>query len=146
MSKKNNAFSLIEILFVMAVMTLLASIAIPSYIEDRETIILATLRVDTVNALDTLKNTRDISDSFTEILGAGYQSNAGTNGESTLKTTNGTKFSLTKGNTINATVSTSVGVDCIDGFILKIQNTEINKMTYFDSCKDTKFKVMTIPN
>ncbi len=145
MRKKNRGVSLIEILFVMAVMTLLASIAIPSYVEDRETIILATLRVDTVNAIDNLKNKRDTVDSFAEIVGTGYQSDSNGTGETTLKTLNGTKFSLTKGNTINVTVSTFVGVDCIDGFVLKISNAEIKKMTTYDSCRDTKFKFAAMP-
>lgn len=143
--KNKQGFSLIEILFVLGVMSALAAIAIPSYLEDKESLILTKLRVDTTNALNTLHNQFEMTNSFEAIYGGtGFTSNAGTNGETETATINGTKFSLTKGNSINVKNSSFIADDCPDGFILTVSNNDIMKMTSFDSCKDTKFKIVPI--
>lgn len=142
--KNKKGFSLIEILFVLGVMSALAAIAIPSYLEDKESLILTKIRVDTTNALNTIHNQYEMTNSFESIYGTGYSSNAGTNGESATATTNGTKFSLAKGNSISLNNSYYIAEDCPEGFVLTISNYDIMKMSYFDSCKDTKFKILPI--
>lgn len=147
--KNKKGFSLIEILFVLGVMSALAAIAIPSYLEDKESLILTKIRVDTTNALNTIHNQYEMTNSFESIYGNGYSSNAGTNGEyatgeSATATINGTKFSLTEGNSISLNNSSYIAEDCPEGFVLTISNYDIMKMSYFDSCKDTKFKILPI--
>lgn len=145
MYKNKKAFSMIEILFVLVVMSALAAIAIPTYLEDKESLILTKIRMDTTNAINTLKDQYEITKSFEAIYGTSFSSVAANNGESASATVNGTKFSLTKGNSIEINESSFVATDCPDGFVLNIINQEIKKMSYFDSCKDTKFKIIEIP-
>ncbi len=142
--KFNKAFSLIEVLFVLALMSALAAIAIPTYLADKESVILTKLRMDTTNALNTMNNVYEVTNSFEAIYGTGFTSSAGNNGETETATTNGTKFSLTKGNSMNVKNSSFIADDCPDGFILTVSNNDIMKMTSFDSCKDTKFKIVPI--
>lgn len=142
--KFNKAFSLIEVLFVLALMSALAAIAIPTYLADKESVILTKLRMDTTNALNTMNNVYEVTNSFEAIYGTGFTSSAGNNGETETATTNGTKFSLTKGNSIYLYNSSFIAEDCPEGFVLNILNYEIMKMTYFDSCKDSKFKILPI--
>lgn len=142
--KFNKAFSLIEVLFVLALMSALAAIAIPTYLSDKESVILTKLRMDTTNALNTMNNVYEVTNSFEAIYGTGFTSSAGNNGETETATTNGTKFSLTKGNSIKIINSSFVPETCPEGFVLTISNNEIKKQTYFDSCQDSKFKIISI--
>ena len=138
--KMRSGFTMVELLFVMAVLAALAAIAIPQLKGGTESATVTSMRSDARNAISTAQAfyaTNEVmpdNGTFTDPGGNGF-SEKGLDGQA--EAVSAYKLPISKGNTIE------IVKDSDSCFTLKVSNTNTPKTIDYDSCADGKIKTTT---
>ena len=129
MKKIKTGFSMVELLFVMAVMAALAAIAIPSMSASKDSAILTSMKSDTRNAISAMQAAYVDEQDYTSIAAADTAyTDTNDNGKTQELVTDGIKLSVSDGNTITFTTVSA------DKFVVEVSNgTLTGKKIVFDT-------------
>ena len=135
MKKIKTGFSMVELLFVMAVMAALAAIAIPSMSASKDSAILTSMKSDTRNAISAMQAAYVDEQDYTSIakVNTAYK-DSNDDGKTQELVSKGIKLSVSEGNTITfSTVSA-------DKFVVKVTNGTLNGKTIVFDTETGKIK------
>ena len=138
--KMRSGFTMVELLFVMAVLAALAAIAIPQLKGGTESATVTSMRSDARNAITTAQAyyaTNEVmpnNGDFTDPGGNGF-SEKGLDGQA--EGVSAYKLPISKDNTVKIR---KVSDTC---YTLEVSNTNTPKLITYDSCADGKIKTTT---
>jgi len=146
MKKIKNGFSMVELLFVMAIMAALAAIAIPSLSAGSDSATLTSMKSDAQNTISTLQSAYVNTQDYTEISdGSSVVDYTDDNDDGFADTDldSGQHIAISKGNTVSIETGTAneAGEQSNDCFIVTVSNPKIEEKIAFDSCNDGKLQV-----
>jgi len=146
MKKIKNGFSMVELLFVMAIMAALAAIAIPSLSAGSDSATLTSMKSDAQNTITTLQSAYVDTQDYTQVSPAAqtdYEDTTGDGFADTNTLTSGQNLALSKGNVVTITTGTvdQNGNASNDCFTISVANPKLAKTVDFDSCNDGKIQV-----
>lgn len=149
-----KGFSMIELLFVMAILASLAAIAIPSMSSGSNSAIITSMKSDTKNAISYLQSLL-ITESVDSFLDIGFTTTGSTlsdpNGDGVSRVISGPleglALSLSKNNEMLIRTTAAGEGSCTyegEGFAITVSNTEYtDKVVTYNSCTDGKIQVVT---
>ena len=132
---KRKGFTLVELIFVVIFLGILAAIAIPKISGSADAAILASMKSDAEKAVNAENLHYSINNTYTDF------NVAGTDTEGTVDTIPNTniKISASPGNSVQANAQTCG--DGTDGFTISVTNQKSGKTVSYDSCQDAGIKV-----
>jgi len=142
-SKKRKGFTMVELLFVMIIIGVLAVIAIPQFAGGKKSATITSMRSDARNAIATLQSYAvqqgedvdyaDVAGDYTDYDGDGKSD----------QTDKPVSFAISKGDKISITSQTCSTGDAGYKLVVTNSNPDVNKQIEFDSC--TSGKIETKP-
>lgn len=137
LSMVKKGFSMVELLFVMAVMAALAAIAIPSMSASTDSAKLTSMRSDVQNMIMLMQTKYIDTQDFSQVLSATTDFiDEDDNGLATNTLDDSTPVPISKGNSM--TVSPITCDSGASGFIIDISNDTIPNTIEYDSCNSGK--------